>query len=371
MNQKRIAIVGAGPGGLLLARILHRNGIAATVYERDASPSARQQGGTLDLHPETGQYALACAGLMGRFRQLARYEDQGLRMFDKHGTLVLENKDNDADHPEIDRTHLRDLLLESIPQDAVRWDHALAAAEPASGGGVTLRFQNGHSDHCELVVGADGAWSRVRPLLSGTQPAYSGVTFFELDIADADVRQPELSALVGHGMMIAKGDRKAIFAQRNANAQLRIYAAMRKPAADNGATVPPPTKAELLREFDGWAENLRALITGSGDSIRPWPIHTLPAGHRWTPRDGVTLLGDAAHLMPPAGQGANLALRDAADLGLALAATTNWHAAVRAYEPAMQQRAAIAAAESNAFMEKGFSDDSLRHMVDLMTSHDR
>src|SRR5471032_372406 len=120
MNQKNITIIGAGPGGLLLARILHMNGIAATVYEREASPSARSQGVTLDLHTETGQYALACAGLMGRFRQLARYEDQGLRMFDKHATLVHEDNGNDGDRPEIDRAHLRELLLESIPSTAVR-----------------------------------------------------------------------------------------------------------------------------------------------------------------------------------------------------------------------------------------------------------
>ncbi|WP_240164148.1 FAD-dependent oxidoreductase [Pseudomonas allii] len=86
----RIAIVGAGPGGLTLARILYRHGVTASVFERERSPLERPQGGTLDLHAESGQLALQRAGLEDAFKRIARYEDQGSRLMDQHGRLLFE-----------------------------------------------------------------------------------------------------------------------------------------------------------------------------------------------------------------------------------------------------------------------------------------
>lgn len=126
----RIAIIGAGLSGLVLARVLHLHGIEAVVYERDGSRDARAQGGTLDLHVPTGQRALREAGLMRRFRAVARPEGQDLRLLEPDGTLLLEEvtaQDAPPERPEVDRADLRRLLLESVPADAVRWGHAYRA----------------------------------------------------------------------------------------------------------------------------------------------------------------------------------------------------------------------------------------------------
>ncbi|NVZ99439.1 FAD-dependent oxidoreductase [Pseudomonas gingeri] len=362
VSNPRIAIVGAGLGGLMLARMLYLKDVPFLIFDRDESASHRPQGGMLDLHVETGQYALRRGGLFEVFQKFARYEDQGFRLFDKHGALLLEKADAaSGDRPEIDRGQLRELLLESIPEDALRWGHTLRDAEQQDDGYTELRFDNGLTQRFELVVGADGAWSRVRPLVSSTAPDFTGLTLHELSIPDADTRYPDVAQKVGHGMLVAKGGHQTIFAQRNANAHIRVYAALHQPA-----TRPEEkTRVDLLRDFGDWDASLLQLLQVAQEPVRPWPVHILPIGHRWAHRDGVTLLGDAAHLMPPAGEGANLALRDAVDLAEALLDDEDWKAAVRAHEQVMFERAAASAAEAH----KMLLVDSAEKIRELMESH--
>ncbi len=358
MNMSKnsgIAIVGGGPGGLLLARMLYLKGVAFTVYERDESPVHRGQGGMLDLHPGTGQYAMKRAGLFAEFQHFARYEDQGTRLYDKHGLLVYKDDASDGDRPEIDRSQLRDLLLRSIPADSVRWGCRLTEALGCDDGTFELHFGNGSVARHDFVVGADGVGSRVRALVSNEKPRHIGLTLYELAIDGADARHPDIAALVGHGTMIAKGDGKSIFAQRNANAHIRVYAALRgkeKPGFE-------ATKESLAAQFAGWDGSLLQLIESAKDTVRPWPICALPVGHCWQSRAGVTLIGDAAHVMPPAGEGGNLALRDAADLADALTGDEDRNTAVRAYEATMWERAATAASNAMQAMDDGFAEDSL------------
>jgi len=334
----RIAIAGGGLGGLTLARVLHRHGIDAVVYEREASRSARQQGGALDLHPESGQHALAEAGLVARFRSQARPEGEEHRILDPAGRILVHHEPQPGSfsgRPEIDRSALRDLLLDSLPEDTVVWRHRLLEATPRPGGGWELTFDGGQRTGCDILVGADGARSVARSLLTDTQLSYVA-TLVELSIADVDRRHPDLAELVGPGNLWSVGVSKILAAQRLGDGSLRIGISLR--AADRPIDTYRGKRA-LLELFDGWDPRLTALIEAGDGAPSPRRIETMPIDTRWSSRPGVTLIGDAAHLMPPVGEGANQAMLDAAELGIQLATNlTDPDSAIRTYEEAMFAR---------------------------------
>ncbi|MET0616819.1 MAG: NAD(P)/FAD-dependent oxidoreductase [Luteibacter sp.] len=365
-----IGIVGAGPGGLTLARILHTHGIAATVYERDAHPMERPQGGTLDLHADGGQLALARAGLTEAFRSIARYEDQGTRLMDRHATLLFEQADPaGGDRPEVDRTALRAVLLDALPSDVLRWDHRLSEIVRCAGECWELRFAGGQSAKHDLVVGADGTWSRVRPLLSRYVPEYTGLSFVEFGIDDIDERHPGLASLIGSGKLDVIGDGKSIIVQRNAHSHVRGYAIFRVPIDWATKRFDPftPIRARnaLVDAFADWDEAIIALFRASTDRFACRPIHALPVGHHWAHRRGVTLLGDAAHVMSPfGGEGVNAAMRDAAELAEALLTATHWDAGVSAYEGEMFDRVVDAARRSAEGAAMQGSHDALALTLD-------
>ncbi|MBN9218967.1 MAG: FAD-dependent monooxygenase [Mesorhizobium sp.] len=347
----RIAIIGAGPAGLTLARILHINGIAATVFEREEHALFRPQGGTLDLHVESGQLALRRAGLEQEFLRIARYEDQGSRLYDKNGQLIVADDDDSGDRPEVDRSALREILLASLPEGTVQWGRDLREVYARPDGAYDLAFGPDLLGPFDLVVGADGAWSRVRPLVSRYRPQYSGLTFIEFGIDDVDARHPAISKLVGRGKIGVEGDGRNMIVQRNANAHLRGYAIFRVPADWAARTfdfsTPAAARARLMAEFEGWSPEILALIAASNDQIVARPIHALPVGHHWQNRVGVTLLGDAAHLMSPfGGEGVNAAMLDAAELARHLVEAGDWREAVRLYERDMFERVIEPAADA-------------------------
>jgi 2-polyprenyl-6-methoxyphenol hydroxylase-like FAD-dependent oxidoreductase len=350
-HAPRVAVVGAGLGGLALARVLQLHGRPVTVFEREASAGARGQGGSLDIHAGTGQVALRAADLLDGFRALARPESQEWRMLDPATAAVLPVPGppaHDDDSPEIDRGQLRGLLLESLAEGTVRWDHAVTGVMPLGDGTWRLLFDDGSSEEADLVVGADGAWSRVRPSLSDAAPGYSGVTFIEAGFDDCVTRHPALAAMVGNGTMLASTGSTALLAQRNGTGHLRVYIAFRAPqdwevAAGVSFDDTAAVRAYLLRMLEGWDESLLDLVRHNDGAFVDRPVFVLPVPHSWEHVPGITLLGDAAHLMPPVGLGANLAMLDGADLANALITEPTVDDAVRAYESVMLPRSAEAA----------------------------
>ncbi|WP_329067313.1 FAD-dependent oxidoreductase [Amycolatopsis sp. NBC_01480] len=342
-----VTIIGAGLGGLMLARVLHIHGVPATVYEAETSPSARTQGGLLDIRGYNGQPALEAAGLTGEFRKLVLEGRQAMRLLDRTGSLLLDVPDDGTGgNPEVQRGELRQLLLDSLPAGTVHWGHKVDGVRALGDGRHEVGFADGATVTTSLLVGADGAWSRVRSLVSGAVPEYTGISFIETHLFDGDTRHPTSAKTVGGGAMMVLEPGRGILAHRERHGNLHTWVMLARPLdwfAGIDFTDPAAAAARIADEFDGWAPRLTALIADGETAPVLRHIHTLPVEHRWDRTPGVTLLGDAAHLAAPNGEGANLALYDGAELGKAIAAFPgDVETALTEYEQAMFARSAAA-----------------------------
>lgn len=370
-----VTIIGAGLGGLTLARVLHVHGIPATVYEAEASPTARAQGGMLDIHDHNGQPALQEAGLIDEFRGLILEGREAIRVLDRDGTVLLDEPDDGTGgRPEVQRGELRRILLDSLPAGTVRWGHKVSDVRSLGEGRHEVTFADGTTVVTSLLVGADGAWSRVRPLLSDAAPEYVGRAFIETYLFDGDTRHPASAKAVGGGSLFALAPGKGIQAHRESGGTLHTYVALSKPQGwfdgidftDSAATT-----ARIAQEFGGWAPELTALITDSDTAPVLRRLNALPVGHRWDRVPGVTLLGDAAHVSAPSGEGANLAMYDGAELGKAIAAhPDDVEAALAAYEQGLFPRSAAAAAEGADLHKLLFDENAPHSLVDMFTGHE-
>jgi len=366
-----ITIIGAGLGGLALARVLHVNGIPSTVYEAEASSTSRMQGGLLDIHEYNGQLALKAAGLYDEFLSLIIEGADAKRVADKDGRILVDWPGMGG-RPEVDRGDLRQILLDSLPDETVRWGHKLKEVHSLDAAQHRLTFTNGASVTTSLLVGADGAWSKVRPLLTDIQPVYSGTSFIETVLHNADVRHKAAAEVVGNGTLMAVALGKGILAHRHADGALQAYIALNKPKDWLSSVDFTDTKLALstiASQFEGWAPALTALITDSETKPIVRPIYAFPVGHRWDHKPGVTLVGDAAHLMSPfAGEGANLALFDGAELGRFISSSPKvYDSALIAYERDLVVRTEPFAAESEHNLGLFFDNRAPNSLVEFFT----
>ncbi|KAL8747858.1 MAG: hypothetical protein Q9190_000306 [Brigantiaea leucoxantha] len=321
----KIAIVGAGPAGLTLARLLHISKVQVdlTLFERDASPTSRpDQGGTLDLHADTGLAALHKCGIWNSFQKYARYEGQELIMVDKYATELVHRQGGSpsgpSDRPEIDRQRLKEILLESVPEDCVRWGHSLR--EVTEDGFLRFDGKEKKEGPFNVIVGADGAWSKVREMLHGVKPAYAGVSGYEMDIKKPAETCPHIDKMVGRGMRFGSSDQKLLNTQRMGDNSIKVRTWFLCPEDEARETLNElgkmGTLEKMLKRYADWAPEMTELLRqGDLDALRCWVVYELPVGCKWEHKKGFTLIGDAASLSAPfSGEGVNKAMKDSLEL---------------------------------------------------------
>jgi 2-polyprenyl-6-methoxyphenol hydroxylase-like FAD-dependent oxidoreductase len=382
LQNKKIAIVGGGPGGLTLARLLQLHGATVQVYERDASRYERVQGGTLDLHQESGLAALRQAGLLDAFRAAYRPGADAMRVTDQHATIRHDDHAQpqtatfaDAHfRPEIDRGPLRDLLLDSLQPGTVVWDQQFATMQPA-GPAWEITFRNGTTATADIVIGADGANSKIRPFLTPIQPFYSGIMVVEGAVADAAQHAPGVSQLLQGGKLFALGNEKTLIVSAKGDGSLNFYVGFKAPETwprDSGLDFQNAAQLQawFRQEFAGWASLWEELFAAEPAACVPRPQYCMPLTQTWLAQPNITLLGDAAHLMPPfAGEGVNMAMLDALELSncLTSAQFSSLQAAIAHYEQHMRQRASAVAQDTLEQTAALHGPDGLAHLVGLFS----
>lgn len=384
LQDKKIAIVGGGPGGLTLARLLQLKGVNVKVYERDLNKNARVQGSPLDLHDDSGLAAIIKADLLNEFQKnfLPKADrkkivnEQAEVFFSDHEVKVEENFGNPHFRPEIDRGALRKILLGSLQPETVVWDSHFVSMN-RQGDGWQLQFKNGNSVYADLVVAADGANSKIRPYLTDIKAFYSGITMLEGNVYDAKNATPHVASLLNGGKIMAFGNNKDLLMGQKGNGEIGFYASFK---ADEDWSLRSgldfSDNVQLLewfkKEYAQWSSLWYELFEKAETPFIPRPIYCMPLDQTWQALPNLTLLGDAAHVMPPfAGEGVNMAMLDALELSECL--TSDNHAtlleAISFYETNMRKRAAMAAKESLENGEKMHAENALTTMLEFFREH--
>lgn len=379
LKNKQIAIIGGGPGGLTLATLLLQKGAAVRVYERDENKHARVQGATLDLHEESGLEALKRAGLLDAFYANYRPDAGKMRLVTKDLEIRLDDHAKTTDRaamtdlrPEIDRGPLRKILLDSLPEETVVWDSHFQSLT-AENTGWNIHFKNGTSAYADLVIAADGANSKIRPYISDIRPIYSGISIVEGTIYHAETNAPKLWELVKGGKVFAFGEDKSIILSAKGDGSLSFYTGCKVPenwVTDSGIDFSDKTSvhAWFKAEFGNWEPTWQELFASDDLWFVPRPQYHYPLDQSWNAQANRTLIGDAAHRMPPyAGEGVNMAMQDAFELCDALTDPQfpDLQSAIAAFEKQMCRRTSEVTQITLDSTEMLHSGDPIKSMLDL------
>lgn len=372
---KKIAIVGGGPGGLTLARLLQQSGAQVTVYERDQSRSARVQGSALDLHEDSGLAAMEAAGLLDAFWANHRPDLDRLRLTDASGKVLhdhIRRMSGAGKRPEIERGPLRDILIDSLQPGTVEWDSKLESSE-MQGKQVLLRFANGKTALADIAIGSDGANSRLREVVTSIRPEYVGVSLVECLVPDAKQTIPELWDLLGGAALIALGGERTIGMGTKPDGSVLVYAGLKTHGETaretlEAANTPAQRVAWFHANYEGWSDLWEPLFREAVSMV--WrPLLVCPPNQHWEPNPNATLIGDAAHVMPPyAGEGVNMAMLDALVLSRHLLSEESSSAAIAKYEAEMFARMQDMTADTMINTEMFYAPDASDRVIALFHS---
>ncbi|MBF4463626.1 NAD(P)/FAD-dependent oxidoreductase [Flavobacterium sp. LC2016-12] len=380
LENKQVAIIGGGPGGLTLARLLQLQNVNVKVYERDLNKNARVQGSPLDMHDNSGLAAIRKASLFEEFRtnfmpgadKTLLLDEQAKVFYSDHETNLEEDFDNEYFRPEIDRGVLRKILIESLKPETIVWDSHFISMEPQNEGWL-LHFKNGLSVYADLVIGSDGANSKIRPYITDIKPFYSGITMLEGNIYESAKMAPHMHSLLNGGKIMAFGNEKNILMGQKGGGALGFYVSFKTDenwSVNSGLDY--ADKVQILEWFKNaypeWSTVWHELLENVSVPFIPRLINCMPLDQTWEALSNITIIGDAAHVMPPfAGEGANMAMLDALELSEYLTSDKykTIQEAISFYESNMRERAAEAAKESLENGEKMHSKDSLKTMLEF------
>ena len=369
IQAKKIAIVGGGPGGLTLARLLQKEGADVSVYERDTDRHARITGSALDLHTDSGLAALEAAGLMDAFWANHRPELDRLRLMNNRGEVLYDHARSMHRRPEIERTPLRNLLLDSLQPETVHWNRKLESASE-HGDKVRLEFAGAESIVVDLAIGADGANSRLRPLVTPERPTYAGVTLIEGVVPEPETAVPEACELLGGSAIMGLGAEQTFGFATKTDGSILFYAGLKSPEESAKQALEAAGSADaraawFATYFSEWGP-MWAQLFSCAESFAWRPLFTYPLHHRWDRKANVTLIGDAAHVIPPyAGEGVNMAMLDALVLSRELTRQADIRAAIAAYQDEMFTRMESVAGETISNTEMFYAPDAATQIVGL------
>ncbi len=365
-DLKHIAIVGGGPGGLMLGLLLQRQGFSFTIYERGYQNMHSDRGGSLDIHDDSGQLPLKEAGIFENFRKHARYEGEDTRIVNKDGEILYdEDAEGEGNRPEIDRGKLCDIIMEQIHPENIKYGFKFEKLIQRDNGEVELVFENGTTVMTNLVIGADGAFSQIRSYLTNAKPEYTGISMIEMNSDENE--HPDLLKFNKNGKLIGLGGDQAILGQRNGDGRIMAYISFKTKyeKLDEYRNLSlDALKERLLAEYSDWDSELKNYIAYSYDDIKFRRIYKLPIGLTWTTQPNITIIGDAAHLMSPfAGEGVNMALYDAYLLAESFKNFNNLTEVLKVYEQQMFETTKVHAKESQDNLEIFFSENGAEKMA--------
>ena len=365
-DLKHIAIVGAGPGGLMLGLLLQRQGFSFTIYERGYQNMHSDRGGSLDIHDDSGQLPLKVAGIFENFRKHARYEGEDTRIVNKDGEILYdEDAEGEGNRPEIDRGKLCDIIMEQIHPENIKYGFKFEKLIQRDNGEVELVFENGTTVMTNLVIGADGAFSQIRSYLTNAKPEYTDISMIEMNSDENE--HPDLLKFNKNGKLIGLGGDQAILGQRNGDGRIMAYISFKTKyeKLDEYRNLSlDALKERLLAEYSDWDSELQNYIAYSYDDIKFRRIYKLPIGLTWATQPNITIIGDAAHLMSPfAGEGVNMALYDAYLLAESFKNFNNLTEVLKVYEQQMFETTKVHAKESQDNLEIFFSENGAEKMA--------
>lgn len=342
IKNKKIAIIGGGPVGLTIGRILQINNADVTVYERDLNKEARTSGGTLDIHSDSGQKAIQKADLMDEFYKYAR--PTGEKMADMDGNITSDEmpiEENAYSRPEIDRNDLRKIMLENLRENTVVWNSHLTDIEKI-GEQYHLEFKNGSKTIADFVIVANGGRSNARKFVTDKEPQLSGTYIIQGEIENPDLDYPEFKPKYGDGNVMAMGEQKMFYTHTLRDGSVHFGVSFKADESwvlnngldfDDNASI----RTFLNETFENWNDDYKKFFNASTD-FSGLPLRLFSLEEPWKNHSNITLVGDAAHVMPPfAGEGVNMGLMDAYQLteNLTNGEFTNLQDAIDNYEEKM------------------------------------